>query len=103
MNDSQRAMIRGRGHFLLGSFLLAMVLIGVESFDLQVLEHEELSKKYQSSHKALTVPAKRGNIFDRNGQKLALSVDVPSIYANPMKIQDPRPVAKALSKVNLLI
>ena len=100
MTDAQRLMLKKRLWILMIGFGAAMVLIAAKTADLQIAQHDKLKDEYDGrSHTSVKVPAKRGNIYDRNGEKLAISVDVPSIMANPMEINDPRPAAKKLSKV----
>ena len=41
----------------------------------------------------LTVNAKRGTIFDRNGLELAVSEDATTVFANPFLIKSPGRVA----------
>jgi stage V sporulation protein D (sporulation-specific penicillin-binding protein) len=43
--------------------------------------------------------AKRGMIYDRNGEVLAYNISVPSVMAIPIQVKDPRNTAKALAKV----
>ena len=43
------------------------------------------------------LPAERGSIFDRTGRDLAISVQVPTIAADPRLVTDPRGEARLLS------
>jgi cell division protein FtsI (penicillin-binding protein 3) len=45
----------------------------------------------------LTVPARRGTIFDRNGLELAVSEDATTVFANPFLIDNPSRVAAKLA------
>lgn len=86
--------------FVFAIFLILAFCILGRVFQLQVVQHEHLRELAEKQHlRSVHIAAKRGNIYDRNGQNLAISVDVPSIAADPSMIQDPRPVAKALSKI----
>jgi cell division protein FtsI (penicillin-binding protein 3) len=75
--------------------VLAAVLLlwGVAIFgrliSLQVLQHEKYSAiaRSQQEH-AVDIPAPRGNILDRNGQPLAISVPAVSVSVNPLQIAD---------------
>ncbi len=63
-------------------------------------DNEELhwiaKKQYNAK---LPVSIRRGRIFDRNGKELAISLPVPSLYADPAEIDNPLGVAKALSPI----
>src|SRR5207248_2376844 len=41
------------------------------------------------SLKTIPVSAARGSVFDRNGRDLALSIDRPTVYADPTLVADP--------------
>lgn len=73
--------------------------IVAQLFHLQILRHELLLKeaKHQSD-RTITVKARRGTIVDRNGRPFAISVDAPSIYADPSAIREPRETARALGR-----
>jgi cell division protein FtsI (penicillin-binding protein 3) len=67
---------------------------------LQVFAAPELSKESQAQRtNSIVLPAKRGTIFDRNGNPLAMSVDATTIYANPREVVDPRATARILADV----
>lgn len=79
--------------------VLVLWVIGIEArlVVLQVVQHDKLvarADKQQTS--TVTTPAKRGEIFDRNGRLLAYSVDADTIYAVPTEITDPAKTAAAL-------
>ena len=65
---------------------------------LQVVDAANLKSKAESQRtNAIALHAKRGTIYDRNGNVLALSEDCETIYANPSEISDPSGVASALA------
>lgn len=87
---------RATGVILL--WLAGFVLVGVRVGQLQTVEHEKLSRLAHDQYlNKVHVPARRGNIFDRNGKSLAIALEVPSVYANPSAIADPRQAARSLS------
>ena len=47
----------------------------------------------------LTLSAPRGNMLDRTGRPLAVSVKVPSIYAEPRRVKDPVAAARVLGSI----
>jgi cell division protein FtsI/penicillin-binding protein 2 len=66
---------------------------------LQVVRHAELTARADRQQmRAVTAPAKRGEIRDRHGRLLAYSVDVDSIYAVPAEVSAPAATAQALCK-----
>ena len=69
------------------------------AFQLQVLRGEWLESKAEGQYmKALEDSPKRGNIYDRNHTRLAVSLDVTSICAYPRQIASPKEVAGALGR-----
>ena len=98
MRKSEKQRFRRRSQLLLLIFFAGMVGVGVRSGQLQIVQHEELSRLAQQQYlKEVRVPARRGHIYDRNGKSMAISIDVPSIYADPSKILDPRTTARVLA------
>lgn len=76
----------------------ALVIVA-QLFHLQVLRHRFYLKEAQhQSDRTITVRARRGTIMDRNGRPFAISVDAPSIYADPSAIREPREVTRALGR-----
>ena len=45
------------------------------------------------------IDAKRGTIYDRNGKKLAISVNTDALYAVPREIENPKEIAKQLAPI----
>jgi cell division protein FtsI (penicillin-binding protein 3) len=60
-----------------------------KGWQLTVVEHPALlAKREAQSRVTLTVPAPRGEIFDRNGIPLAVSVFLTSVWADPAYFED---------------
>jgi cell division protein FtsI (penicillin-binding protein 3) len=100
--DAQEKWIRFRIRLVGLCFIAAFGLITVRAFQLQVLGQEEWQRRAERQHqKVIPLTPQRGTIFDRNGEELALSLEVDSIFVEPQKIADPagaaRPLAAALS------
>ncbi len=56
---------------------------------LQVFQHDELTERADRQQlDTIDVPAKRGEILDRQGRVLAYSVDADTVFANPLEIED---------------
>jgi cell division protein FtsI (penicillin-binding protein 3) len=51
------------------------------------------------SLKTIPISAERGSVFDRNGRDLALSIDRPTVYADPTLVADPLATAAKLAPV----
>ncbi|MBI4476050.1 MAG: transpeptidase family protein [Acidobacteria bacterium] len=67
---------------------------------LQVYRHAELrARADRQQMRTFTVPAKRGEILDRDGRVLAYSVDADSIYAVPTDITNRRRTATSICAV----
>lgn len=75
-------------------------IVGLRLVWLQVVTAGELATKAQTQRtNVVTLHAKRGTIYDRNGNVLAMSEDCTTIYANPKAVTDPSGVADALVEV----
>ena len=88
-----------KSRLLVAAAVLVLWVVGIEArlIVLQVFQHDELvarAEKQQMS--TVPAPAKRGEIYDRNGRLLAYSVDADTIYAVPTEISDPAHTAAAL-------
>src|SRR3972149_8584103 len=84
--------------FLSILLFFCFVLIGGRLFQFQVLKKEhlyELAPRQQNVQVPL-VP-KRGTIYDRKGNELAVSIEVDSVYADGRKIVDVEKTAKDLA------
>jgi cell division protein FtsI (penicillin-binding protein 3) len=82
------------GIFLWGGIILCRLA------QLQILQHEEyaeLALKHQQ--KANSVPAPRGIIYDSHMDKLATSVSVGTLEAEPWKIEDKSRAAQDLASI----
>ena len=68
---------------LLGFGLCACILLG-RAVDLQVLDKQFLQTQGDARHlRVVEIPAHRGAITDRNGEPLAISSPVDSVWVNP--------------------
>jgi len=67
---------------------------------LQVVNHEDYQRlaQQQQEHE-VEIDAPRGDILDRNGQRLAMSLPVDSVCVNPLRIPDLPVAAQLLSRV----
>ena len=79
-------------------FMLAFGFIVARAFQLQVVGQDRWQKKADRQYqKIIPLTAQRGTIFDRNGEELAVSVEVDSVFIIPAKIESPDRSAKSLA------
>ena len=83
--------------------LFAVLFVGLltRAVDLAVLRGPDFARRAAIQHRTrVALTPRRGDIVDRNGDKLALSLDVPSVYVRPKAFAgheaDLPAVAKAL-------
>lgn len=99
MADPRRQLVL-RARVLLLAMLASLALVLVRSAMLQIGQHDELSRLARNQYLAdVKLPAWRGDIRDRHGKTLAMTVEVPSVYANPGAVTDPRQTAHQLAKL----
>ncbi len=80
------------------AIFLFFIVIFYRLLCFQVIEAHSLEEKALSQRlKRVELPSRRGNIFDRDGEDLALSVEVVDINATPYLIKNPREVARKLA------
>lgn len=84
---------------IIGSlFGLLFLAVTGQAFKLQIVQHEEMIKKAERQHQRIVpLTPVRGTIMDRNGNKLAVSLEMDSCYAEPRNIQDMDGTAAALA------
>jgi cell division protein FtsI (penicillin-binding protein 3) len=81
-------------------FLALFLVIAGRAFQLQVLQGEKLMRLGERQHlKEWIVLPKRGALFDRAGEPLALSMESQSVYARPHRVQDPEKLSQALAQI----
>jgi cell division protein FtsI (penicillin-binding protein 3) len=80
--------------------VLAFAAIGVRLFDLQTRDRSHLESLGLGQRvRTVEIPAERGQIFDRNGTVLAVSVPQTTIVADPRVIKDPLVYAAKLAPI----
>jgi cell division protein FtsI (penicillin-binding protein 3) len=85
---------------LAGLFTLALVILTARLFDIQILQHRQLSGLALRQHqKTVELHGKRGTIYDRRMRELALSIDRESIYLNPGEFSASTEAIGRLSRV----
>ncbi|MFY9554525.1 MAG: stage V sporulation protein D, partial [Blastocatellia bacterium] len=82
------------------AIIIWMVAIGGKLVWLQVKQHDWLFQRAARQQQAsIDLSPLRGVIYDRNGNELARSVAVKSLYASPADITDRDSVADTLSEL----
>ncbi len=79
-------------------FLAVFALVMVRAFQLQVLARDEWRKRAERQHqRIIPLTPQRGTIYDRNGEELAVSLEVDSIFVDPSQVTDAPHAARALA------
>jgi cell division protein FtsI (penicillin-binding protein 3) len=80
------------------AFMLAFSGMAFRLVTLQIVDapaYAQLADDYRK--REVTFAARRGTIFDRNGEPLAISVEVQTVYADPALVDDPLATAEKLA------
>ena len=80
-----------RRRVMVGGFALALWAAGIEGrlIYLQIYRHDALVARAENQqNRSNSIPPKRGEILDRNGQVLAYSVDADTIMAVPTEVEN---------------
>ncbi|MDD5475683.1 MAG: penicillin-binding protein 2, partial [Syntrophales bacterium] len=100
MTKKTRKWLRFRVVVLSVIFMVLFVGLLSRALHLQVISGEALKNMAQRQHtRNLVLHPERKMILDRNGQKLAVSIRVDSIYADPSRVRDSENAAARLSRV----
>lgn len=79
---------------------LLFLAMGARLFMLQIVEAPAYAKlAAEQRDRTIEFPARRGAIFDRNGEPLAISVDLKTIYTDPEMVTDPHGAAEQLAPI----
>lgn len=90
----------GRRRFVLALFACAFGALAWRAVDLQVFNQDFLQNQGDARHlRVVTLAAHRGMITDRNGEPLAVSTPVDSVWANPQELVPAREYLPALAKI----
>ena len=87
----RRLLVLLGGCLVLAGFVVRLWLLQVERHE----EFRELAAQQQLRTVELAPP--RGTVFDARGRKLAVSLEVESVYATPAEIEDAAAAARALA------
>lgn len=100
MKKQDEKWIRFRISTILIFFCLLASFVAGRAFQLQVLKREQLGRlaEIQYKNKIPLVP-KRGTIYSRGYEELAVTVEADSVYAEPGRIENPKLSARKLAPV----
>ena len=100
MDAHESRRFNRRARVVLFVFVGGLALVGARAAQLQIKQHGYLARLARDQYlNTVKIPARRGHIYDRNGNPLAISVDVPSVYANPSAVSDAKGTARKLAKI----
>ncbi len=99
MRSPATALSRGRLAVVRAALLAGFALLAVRAAHLSVVDERGADRGAAQQKRLLTLAPDRGPIVDRNGAELALTLDAPSIFAEPARIQDPGKTAAALARI----
>jgi cell division protein FtsI (penicillin-binding protein 3) len=94
-----------RGVYARVGLLMALLVMGGgrvlwRAYDIQVRDQSSYTRSYREE---IEIDSKRGNIYDRSGKELAVSVDLDSFFADPVALRnnkvDTASAARALAGV----
>ncbi|PZD93894.1 stage V sporulation protein D [Paenibacillus sambharensis] len=92
--------VRRRLFFILLGVIAAFMALVFRLGYVQLGIGKELSEKAENSwRREIPFTAKRGEILDRNGIRLAYNISSPTIMAIPVQVEDARTTAAKLAKV----
>ena len=74
--------------------------IGARLYGLQIASSADYIEKARDQQQLfLKITPRRGDILDRNGNELAVSVKADSVFAHPYEIKDRQEAARILSRL----
>lgn len=91
---------RRRFWLICGFFLFWVLAIGTRMFWLMVMcHHEYVERAARQQQRTFEVAPRRGILYDRNLQELAMTIQVESVYADPAEIADKQAAAQTLAAI----
>lgn len=83
----------------MGLLCVIVAAVALRLFWLQVIDGPRLASEAEGRRtNVVTLTARRGTIYDRNGKVLAMSVECQTIYANPKVVENASAVAQVLAQ-----
>ena len=92
------AVRRPRVALVFAVLALGLAAVLGRLFTLQIRDHRGLTERAQRQyHRLVPLTSKRGTITDRNGRELAVSLQAPSVFAQPAAVAEADAAAAALA------
>ncbi|MEE9543219.1 MAG: penicillin-binding protein [Thermodesulfobacteriota bacterium] len=92
--------LRFRIFLVMGFFFIFFGVIFARAIKIQVVDSSALTKKVKNQTiRTIKIAARRGAIYDRNLNELAISLEVDSIYAHPGKVKGAASTARVLAPI----
>lgn len=80
--------------------IVVFLALALRLAHVQLWQGDELSGRAEDSwRRNIPFAAKRGEIVDRNGHRLAYDISTPTVMAVPAQVEDPQAVARELSRI----
>jgi len=88
-NKNNKPHYQFRRIVVLSVFAMAIAGLLVRALDMQVINQTFFQQQGDARHqRVVPISAHRGDIYDRNGEPLAISTPVDSVWANPKEIKN---------------
>ena len=99
MNKQKDKMAR-RSLLVAAIFIVWLAAVGLRAGYLQICKGPSLSRRAASQYaREVVAMGKRGMIYDRRHQPMAVSLEAVSIAAHPGQVKHPRKVTRALARI----
>jgi len=100
MRSEPKRRVKFRIIFIWTGFYLALLVISLRIYQLQVLEANRLKAKAEQQYfKVQPIKYPRGTLYDRNLEELAVNRRVYSVYALPQQLEDISATVSQLSPI----
>lgn len=100
MANLPQLQVRKRIIFLFVIFFMTVIMLSLRLVWIQVINSEEYQEKaIEQRRMQIKVEPKRGIIYDRKGNELAISASSETVVAIPPEIDDPEETARKLASV----
>ena len=99
-SQKENSQVSSRSWFVISLFLIFMFALLSRAVYLQLLSSKYSKKGDEAGIGIVNVSAHRGAIMDRNGEQLAISTPVDSIWTEPRKLLEEKNLQPLASLLN---